>query len=156
MICLLLAAVFVLFSICACSVEDDDEQTDVPTGNAETSATPESTAVEARANRKAFRELKIKIKEVRLAKGGNMTIWYDSNHYFGEFTEVTRLIYKKNDYVQFLELKTPTAWDGTGIPTESGYKVEVLIVVFKKGHRLSDNELDFLSDAGINYMYEEN
>ena len=73
-------------------------------------------------------------------------------------TGVTRFLYhtkKSNVYSEVTIASIGSSADGTGIAIEEGNELLYLIVVFQKGHKITDNEKNVLKELGIDYMFEK-
>ena len=70
---------------------------------------------------------------------------------------VTRFLYRteKRTLYSEISLSSLISGDGTGTPTfQEGDAVAHLIIVFEKGHKLTDGEKNLIKEFGIDYMFE--
>lgn len=147
----LLAGVFVLCALCACSPTDDDqpEQTTAAPTAAPASTAP-ATDAPTLASYKALRMCKLRgFYNIRIEDDHTARIYYEKepNTYYGtQFAEgVSRIIFKTADNREFLE----------GKYLKPSSDVEILIVVFDANHKITGEEADYMWENGINYMFEK-
>ena len=70
-------------------------------------------------------------------------------------TGVTRFLYRTKKATMYQEISLDMILaDGTGANIREGDELTHLIVVFEKGHNLTDNEKSILKEYGIDYMFE--
>ena len=72
-----------------------------------------------------------------------------------QLTGVTRFLYRTQKATVYQEISLAMILaDGTGVRIDEGNELTHLIVVFEKGHNLTDNEKSILKEYGIDYMFE--
>ena len=117
-----------------------------------------STVAETEAETKEPNPLE-KIISIGLSKSGTCSIMWGDRH--GTRTgksvgETTRFLYKtkKNGVYRELTVASITS-HGTSADINEGDELTHLIVVFRKGHKLTDDEKSIIEKFGIDYMFEK-
>ena len=156
-LCALLAGIFVLFSLCACSTTD--AEADATTAQVEKTA--KQTA--ATTNPNAYRTLKMVVTNLEIKATGEAVIYGYLSTKPTERTSfkfdkgvVSRFIYKASQRNSFSEVKFKSSPStGQRAYLESGDTIEFLIIVFKNyDYTPNLKEREFMEREGINYMWE--
>lgn len=157
--CVIMAGLFILFAICACTPMNPKEQAENTTSeesnpvSSDTSGTSENVKP---TSTKAYRVCKMEhVSYLGIDDNNTAHVYFSSgpNEYIGHIiaTDVTRLIYKTDDKPTFMEFVKHSRSQSTDY--FSG-ELEILILVFKSNHKITTSEAEFLSKNGINYMWE--
>ncbi len=94
---------------------------------------------------------------LRRYKGTFSFYWGDRNgtRTGKQLTGVSRFLYRTKKATVYQEITVAMILaDGTGADIDEGNELTHLIVVFEKGHKLTDNEKSILKEFGIDYMFE--
>lgn len=146
---LLTCVVATAFAACNTSAPPKKE-TDVPLST--------STAAETEAETEEPNPL-AKIIRIDLSKSGTCSIMWGDRHGTKSGKSVsgaTRFLYntKKNTVYREITVASITS-HGTSANINEGDELTHLIVVFRKGHKLTDDERNLIEEYGIDYMFEK-
>ena len=149
LIALFLVAIM-FFSIVSCAKNETDKVTD---DDEKESVTEEETE-----NPYSISKV-VRISLDRYSGKGECSIyWGDRNGtQFGKsLMGVTRVLYRTQKAKVYSEITISSigSADGTGISIGDDNELLHLIVVFKKGYKLTENDKTVLKETGIDYMFE--
>ena len=162
-LCMLLLIFVLASTLVACKQpENPQEDTESQTEEKEEETTKKTSAQPQAKNPLAG------IGIIRLEKNSKGTItckitpkrsWTahsQGSHTSYSFQNVTRFIYKIEQNTQYGETTSKNLGPGDGTQTEIGNNktLTVLILVFQKGYKLTDNEKQWIEELGIGYMFE--
>ena len=161
-LCMLLL-IFILASTLVACKQPENPQEDTKSQTEEKEETTKKTSAQSQA-KNPLADIGI----IRLEKNSKGTItcritpkrsWsahLQGSHTSYSFQNVTRFIYKIEQNTQYGETTSNNLGPGDGTQTEIGNNktLTVLILVFQKGYKLTDNEKQWIEELGIGYMFE--